>query len=426
MTALVLALNRRTFSSLHRHRNYRFFFFGQVVSVTGTWMHRIAQAWLVFSLTRSPVAVGVLALAQFLPFTVFGLFAGVIVDRFDPRRIVISTQATQMLFSSVLAAIALAGVVQPWHVYTIAALLGTALVLDAPGRQALTYRMVGPAELPNAVALNSSLFNGARIFGPGLGGLIIAAAGVGFCFALNAVSYLAVLAGLLAMRPTDFFPVEEFERPTILRGIREGFAYVRERKRALMVLALVTVTSTFCFNFNVLLPVLANKTLHAGPETFGLLTALFGAGALLGALASAAFGRASMKALVLGTGGFAGLQLFLAPQHSVVAAATILFSIGFCFTVWTSSSNSALQLEAPDHMRGRVVGLYYYAFNGAAPLGGLMAGWLASKGGTTLSFAVAGTIGLVMSLFTASMLAERPFYNRLTDSRPVPDESPTH
>jgi MFS family permease len=426
MTAMVLALNRRTFSSLHRHRNYRFFFFGQVVSVTGTWMQRIAQAWLVLSLTRSPVAVGFLALAQFLPFTVFGLLAGVIVDRFDPRRIVISTQAVQMVFSAALAAIALAGVAQPWHVYVTAALLGTALVVDAPGRQALTYRMVGPAELPNAVALNSSLFNGARIFGPGLGGLIIAAAGVGFCFALNAVSYLAVLAGLLAMRPRDFFPVEEFERPTILRGIREGFSYVRQRKRALVVLALVTVTSTFCFNFNVLLPVLANKTLHAGPETFGLLTALFGAGALLGALASAAFGRASMKALVLGTGGFAGLQLLLAPQHSVAAAAAILFTIGFCFTVWTSSSNSTLQLEAPDHMRGRVVGLYYYAFNGAALLGGLMAGWLASKGGTSLSFAVAGTIGVAMSLLAASTFSERPFYKRITRLGPGSDESRPH
>jgi MFS family permease len=425
MTAL-MALNRRTFLSLHRHRNYRYFFFGQVVSVTGTWMQRIAQAWLVLSLTHSPVAVGFLALAQFLPFTVFGLLAGVIVDRFDPRKIVISTQATMMVFSSVLAAIALAGVAEPWHVYVIAALLGTALVLDAPGRQALTYRMVGPGELPNAVALNSSLFNGARIFGPGLGGLIIATAGVGFCFAVNAVSYLAVLAGLLAMKTSDFYPVAEFERPTILRGIREGFSYVLERKRALVVLMLVTVTSTFCFNFNVLLPVLANETLHAGPETFGLLTALFGAGALLGALASAAFGRASMRVLVLGTGGFAGLQLFLAPQHSVAAAAAILFTIGFCFTVWTSSSNSALQLEAPDHMRGRVVGLYYYAFNGAAPLGGLLAGWLASKGGTTLSFTVAGTIGLVMSLFAASMFAPRPFYTGLTQTVPRANESQTH
>jgi MFS family permease len=147
---------------------------------------------------------------------------------------------------------------------------------------------------------------------------------------------------------------------------------------------------------------------------------------LLGALASAAFGRASMKALVLGTGGFAGLQLLLAPQHSVAAAAAILFTIGFCFTVWTSSSNSTLQLEAPDHMRGRVVGLYYYAFNGAAPLGGLMAGWLASKGGTSLSFAVAGTIGVAMSLLAASTFSERPFYKRITRLGPGSDESRPH
>src|SRR5205085_8584846 len=167
-----------------------------LVSLPGTWMQRIAQAWLVLSLTRSPLAVGVLALAQFLPFTVFGLFAGVLVDRLDARRTVIVTQAASMALAAALAAIALAGVAEPWHVYAIAALQGTVQVLDAPSRQALTYRMVGPAELPNAVALNSSLFNASRILGPALGGAIVAAAGVGVCFALNAASFLAVLAGL--------------------------------------------------------------------------------------------------------------------------------------------------------------------------------------------------------------------------------------
>ena len=193
MTAAILSLNRRTFASLRKHRNYRLFFAGQVVSLTGTWMQRIAQAWLVLALTRSPLAVGILALAQFLPFTVFGLFAGVVVDRLDARRTVLVTQATSMLLASALAAIALAGVARPWHVYAIAALQGCVQVLDAPARQALTYRMVGRRELPNAVALNSSLFNASRILGPAAGGAIIAVAGVGFCFAFNAASFVAVL-----------------------------------------------------------------------------------------------------------------------------------------------------------------------------------------------------------------------------------------
>jgi MFS family permease len=407
VTAAILTFNRRAFASLHKHRNYRLFFAGQVVSVTGTWMQRVAQAWLVLSLTHSPVALGFLALANFLPFTVFGLFAGVVVDRIDARRAVIATQTAQMLLSSLLAAIALLGVAQPWHVYAIAALMGTVLVLDAPSRQALTYRMVGREELPNAVALNSSLFNGARIFGPGLGGVVIAAAGVGFCFALNAISYLAVLVGLLSMRTDDFHPVERHEPPAILRGIREGFAYVRGRPRALVVLAVVTVVSTFCFNFNVLLPVLAKRTLHSGPETFGLLSAAFGAGALFGALMSAVSGRASMRALIVGTGGYALSELVLAPSHTLVGCVLLLFVTGVCFTVWTSNSNSALQLEAPDHLRGRVVGLYYYAFNGLVPLGGLLTGWLAARGGTELSFAVAGTIGLAMTLLAAANLRPR-------------------
>ena len=408
MTAAILSLNRRTFASLRKHRNYRLFFAGQVVSLTGTWMQRIAQAWLVLALTRSPLAVGILALAQFLPFTVFGLFAGVVVDRLDARRTVLVTQATSMLLASALAAIALAGVARPWHVYAIAALQGCVQVLDAPARQALTYRMVGRRELPNAVALNSSLFNASRILGPAAGGAIIAVAGVGFCFAFNAASFLAVLAGLLAMRENELFPVERGERPQILRGMREGLAYARASRRVLLTLVVVLVLSTFCFNFNVLLPVLARQTLHGGPQVFGILSACFGAGALVGALVSAGLGRASLRAVLLGAGGFGLLELLLAPSRSTVACALILFGIGLCFTVWTSNSNSSLQLGAPDHLRGRVVGLYYYCFNGLGPVGGLLAGWLAARGGTSLAFLASGAIGVAVTAIALAQLRARP------------------
>jgi len=408
VTAAILSLNRRTFASLRKHRNYRLFFAGQVVSLTGTWMQRIAQAWLVLALTRSPLAVGILALAQFLPFTVFGLFAGVVVDRLDARRTVLVTQATSMLLASALAAIALAGVARPWHVYAIAALQGCVQVLDAPARQALTYRMVGRRELPNAVALNSSLFNASRILGPAAGGAIIAVAGVGFCFAFNAASFLAVLAGLLAMRENELFPVERGERPQILRGMREGLAYARASRRVLLTLVVVLVLSTFCFNFNVLLPVLARQTLHGGPQIFGILSACFGAGALVGALVSAGLGRASLRAVLLGAGGFGLLELLLAPSRSTVACALILFGIGLCFTVWTSNSNSSLQLGAPDHLRGRVVGLYYYCFNGLGPVGGLLAGWLAARGGTSLAFLASGAIGVAVTAIALAQLRARP------------------
>jgi MFS family permease len=367
-------------------------------------MQRIAQAWLVLALTHSPVAVGVLALAQFLPFTVLGLFAGVVVDRLDARRTVVTTQALSMGLASALAAIAIAGLARPWHVYAIASLQGCVQVLDAPARQALTYRMVGRAELPNAVALNSSLFNASRIVGPGIGGAVIAAAGVGFCFALNAASFLAVLVGLLAMREDELFPLARTERPTILRGMREGLAYAARSRRVSVTLAVVLVLSTFCFNFNVLLPVLAKQTLHGGPEIFGILSACFGAGALGGALLAAGLGRASLGALLAGAGGFGVFELLLVPSRSTVACALILFAIGMCFTLWTTTSNSALQLGAPDHLRGRVVGLYYYCFNGLGPVGGLLSGWLAARGGTSLAFLASGLVGVAMTVVAVAEL----------------------
>ncbi|HVN61938.1 MAG TPA: MFS transporter, partial [Gaiellaceae bacterium] len=288
MTAALGRLNRRTFASLQQYPNYRLFFGGQVISVTGSWMQNIASAWLIVTLTHSPVAVGVLALAQFLPFTIFGLFGGVIVDRFDNRKLIIGTQAVQMALAAALATIALGGVAVPWMVYVIAFMRGTVLVLDVPARQSFTYRMVGPAELPNAIALNSSLFNASRVIGPALGGLVIAAIGLGFCFVANAVSFLAVLASLLLMDERKLFPLRHPDvMPTILRGTREGLAFVRRNRRVWVTLLIVAVISTLSFNLNVILPVMASKTLHSGPQTFGIISASFGAGALIGALVSA-------------------------------------------------------------------------------------------------------------------------------------------
>ena len=407
MTAAFLRLNRRTFASLRRYRNYRFFFTGQVVSVTGTWMQNVASAWLIVQLTHSSFQVGVLALAQFLPFTLFGLFAGTLVDRIEARRLVIGTQIVQMLLASALAAVALAGVVTPWMVFLAAFGRGAVLVLDAPARQALTYRMVGRDELPNAVALNSSLFNASRVLGPALGGIVIAVAGTGFCFAFNAVSFLAVLAGLLAMRESDLFPVERRERPTILQGSREGLRWVWGDRNVRTVLIVVLVVSTFGFNLNVLLPLLASATLHAGPRTFGLVSAFFGLGALVGALLSASLSRASKRILLGGTGLFGLFELVLAPVHSTAGACALLFLIGASFTTWTSNSNAGVQLSAPDHLRGRVVGLYYYAFNGTGPVGGLMAGWLCAVVGTELAFGVAGAAALAATAYGAAALSGR-------------------
>jgi MFS family permease len=413
VTAALLALNARTFRSLRKHYNYRLFFTGQVVSLCGTWMQNIALAWLVVELTHSPLAVGILAFCRFFPFTVFGLVSGVVADRFDNRRLVIGTQTASMLVAFALAALAFSGSAEAWQAYVLAALGGTAQVFDAPGRHALTFQMVGRDELPNAVALNASLFNAARLVGPAVAGGLIAAAGVGVCFAVNAASFLAVLTGLLLMQREELVPVERHgDPPTVFRGVREGIAYARTSPHVLLVLALTGLVSTIGFNFHVLVPVLASDTLHAGPEVFGVLSACFGAGALTGALATAALGRASMKALLGGTTGFSAALLLLAPQRSVVGAALLLFVTGVFFTLWTSNSQSILQLAAPDHLRGRVLSLYLFAFAGLAPLGGLLAGWLAEVGGTGLAFAVAGASGLAMTAFALTRIA--PFLTART------------
>jgi MFS family permease len=420
VTAALLALNARTFASLRRHRNYRLFFTGQVISVSGTWMQNVALAWLVVELTSSPLAVGLLAFCRFIPFTVFGLFAGVVADRIDNRKLVISTQAISMTFATILAVLVLSGSETLWLVYLLAILSSTALVFDAPGRHALTFQMVGRAELPNAVALNASLFNASRVVGPAIAGALIAAFGTGVCFAINAITFLAVLTSLLMMRPEELVQIErDPDPPGVLRGIREGLSWALASPQTRLVLAIVTVVSTVGFNFHVILPLLASDTLRTGPEVFGILSACFGGGALVGALLSAALGRASWKVLVAGTGGFSLSLLALAPVATVWACAVLLFITGVCFTLWTSNANSILQLRAPDHLRGRVVSLYLWAFAGFAPVGGLLAGWLTDVGGTELAFAVAGLTGLAMTLLAARELARRyPGRVRLGFTRP--------
>jgi MFS family permease len=415
VTAAILRAGARTFLSVRKHRNYRLFFTGQVISNIGTWMQRVAQAWLILSLTHSPVAVGILALCQFMPFTLFSMVAGVVVDRLDAWRTVISTQFTQMLLASTIAVIALAGVAQAWQVYVIAALMGLVQVLDAPSRQSLTFRMVGPLELPNAISLNSGVFNGARIFGPALGGVLIATAGAGVCFAVNAISYLAVLAGLMMMRPEEFHAVGRRDRPrTVFTGLKEGISYARRDDQIWLVLTLVFVMSTFTLNFNVLLPVLAKQTLHAGPEVFGFLSAMFGVGALIGALVSAHVSRATMGTTALGTAGFALCELLIAPLQSTTVIALLLFIGGICFTTWSSNSNSLIQLAAPDHLRGRLIGLYFFAFAGTGTAGGILSGWLTAAGGTELAFSVAGVAGLAASIYvwlrsrTVALVEEQP------------------
>jgi MFS family permease len=401
VTAAVLALQRRTFRSLRRHRNYRLFFVGQAFSVSGSWMQNIALAWLVVELTSSPVAIGALAFCRFLPFTLFGLVAGWVTDRVDTRRLVTWTQTLQMALAAVLATLALTDTATVPLVYLLAALSGIALVFDAPGRQNLTFQMVGERELPNAVALNASLFNASRVMGPAIAGALIGVFGVGVCFLVNTVSFLAVLAGLLAMREDELYPVERDASRSLVAGVREGIAYVARSRDLVLVLGTVTVFSLAGFNFHVILPLLASETLHVGAATFGVLSASFGLGALAGALVSATLGRASWKGFLAGSLGFSTFMLVLAPLEVAWLCAVLLFAVGVSFTLLTANANALVQLGTPAALRGRVLSLYLFAFAGLTPVGGLLAGLLVDLGGTELSFGVAGISGLAVTMLAA-------------------------
>jgi MFS family permease len=413
---LSITLRRRTFRSLRRHRNYRLFFAGQIVSVAGTWMQNIALAWLVIQLSNSPLAVGTLAFCRFVPFLVLGLVAGVVIDRFDTRRLLVATQGAAMLVSIALAIVTLAGWATLPVVYALAAVGGLVLVFDAPGRQTLTFQMVGQSELQNAVALNSGLFNASRVVGPALAGFLIAAVGTGMCFVVNAISFLAVLVALYLMREDELFPVEKRPDTKVVAGIREGLAWAARTPLARIVLAVVTVVSLVGFNFHVLVPLLASQTLHVGAGTFGVLSAAFGLGALVGALATATLREASPRAFVGGAIGFSLAMLALALVHSVDVALVLLLLLGMSFSLFTSSANALVQLASPPHLRGRVMSLYLFAFAGLAPIGGLVAGFLAEQGGTPLAFGLAGLAGLLAIAWAAHALFSEPL-------RPAPAEA---
>lgn len=395
----------RTFSSLRNHYNYRLYFSGQFLSQVGTWLQSAAMAWLVLELTHSAVAVGLLGFWQFGPYALLGLFGGAISDRLDHRTALIVTQVALAICSGAIALLTLFHVVTVWETYSIAAIRGLVLVFNNPSRQAFIFQMVGREELSNAIALNSSLANAARIFGPGLGGILIATLGVGICFSIDAVSYVAVIVALLLMRVDELLPMERGARASVMRGMAEGLSYVRRTRAILVALIMFLFICIAGINFSMLLPLVASNTLGAGAEVYGLLTACFGVGALIGALLSASLPRATWRVMLVSAGGFGVGELILAPQRTIAGAILLLIATGIFYTIYTSTTNSIVQLSAPAHLQGRVAGLYSYVFAGSSPFGSLLAGALAARGGTELAFLVGGATAI---LFVIIGLVLRP------------------
>lgn len=367
--------------------NYRSYFIGQSVSIAGTWMQRVAQDWLVLDLSNSAVALAVATSLQFLPMLLFGLWGGVLADRFSRRRLIMLTQAVSAVLAAVLAAIVLTGVVELWMVYALALCLGLVTVVDTPARQAFVTEMVGPDDYVNAQALNSTIHNAGRLVGPALAGILIAAVDVGVAFAINAASFIAVLIGLARMDSRALRPAAPAPRA---RGqAMQGLRYVLRHPELRACMVLVAVVALLGQNFRVVLPLLARDTFHGGPEVYGWLTSALGVGAVIGALASAARHTVTAWSLLRWTWVFAAVSAIAAAAPNLAVALGVMAGLGVANISFNTLARTLLQLGTDDAMQGRVIALHGIVFLGSTPIGGPITGWICEQWGARAGLIVA-------------------------------------
>ncbi|MEW6181692.1 MAG: MFS transporter [Bacillota bacterium] len=383
------------------HRDYRLYWTGQLVSVTGTWMQQVALSWLVLELTHSALLLGVVGAANFGPVLLFSLFGGALADRVSKRRLIIFTQTGMMLIALVLGLLVLTGLVRYWEVLVCAFLLGTLNALDSPARQSFIIHLAGRDNLMNAIALHSSLFNGARVVGPAIAGLVIAGWGIAVCFLLNALSFVAVLVQLLRIS-ADGTTCGAQSRKSIWQETRAGFAYIRANPRIFFPLILLAQVSLLAINFSVLVPALARLTLGRGAQDFGFLLSAQGLGALLGGLTLAWLSARGPERRFLGAGVIAlcGAQVVLGWWPGYHQALWLLFVAGWGMVVLNGTINTTVQLASTDEFRGRVMSLFVLFFMGTSPLGNLIAGATAHAYGIPVSFAAGSAAALFLTAFT--------------------------
>ena len=400
-----------------RHRNYRLFFAGQATSLIGTWMQQVAQAWLVLLLTGDVLWLGVIAAAQFIPVLLLGLPAGVLADALPKRRTLVITQAVKMSLSASLAVIAITNVESFPLLLGIALAIGTANAFDMPIRQSFVVEMVGREDIGNAVALNSAMFNSARIIGPAVAGLLIGAVGIAAAFVIDALSFLAVIGALLLMDERELRPAPPIARPHSLGEIRvqlaEGLHYVRRTPLVFIAVVVIGLVSTVALNFSVIMPAYAKDVLHGDAATYGFLMAASGVGSLLAAL-WLAFGsgarprRIAFGAIALGIG-----EAILALSTSIPASMLIMVGVGFGSITMAASANTTMQLAVPDNLRGRVMSVYTTIFAGSTPIGGPIMGAIASVAGIAVSLAIGGLLSVGIGIAAFARL------RRLGLDRPV-------
>jgi len=401
-----------------KHRNFQLFISGQLISLIGTWMQNVAQAWLVYRITGSSLLLGAVGFASQIPVFLFAPVGGIVADRYNRQRVVIGTQVASMILAFILAVLTLTHLIQVWHIFVLASLLGVVNAFDIPGRQSFLVEMVGKEDLMNAIALNSSMFNGARIIGPAIAGILVAKIGEGWCFFANAVSYIAVIIGLFMMRvqPRSYVP----PAGSPLEHMVEAFRWVRGTGPIRALLLLLGLVSLVAMPYTVLMPVFADKVLHGGGQSLaaflkakdlgavrlGVLMGATGVGALLGALTLAS--RTGVRGLgrwvAYSCGGFGVSLVLFAASRSFWLSTALLLPVGFCMMLQMSSSNTLIQAMVPDAMRGRVMALYSMMFMGMAPFGALFGGAVAERLGAPLTIAIGAVAGIGGAIWFGSQL----------------------
>jgi MFS family permease len=390
-----------TFSSLSI-RNYKLYFVGQGISMCGTWIQTIAQTWLIFKLTGSGTYIGLLTAVQFTPILLLGPFGGLLTDRFPKRRILYVTQTVAMTLSLLLAILVLTNTVQVWMVFVLAVCLGLVQVVDNPTRQTFILEMVGRDQLTNAVTLNSIQVNMARIVGPAIAGGLIAGIGIGYCFLVNAVSYVAVLACLVLMRAAELQAAPAIKRA---KGqLREGFRYVRRTPGVRTILIMMAVIGTLTYEFPVVLPILASKSFHADAGGYSFLMAAMGIGAVVGGIITANRKNATPRAIALAAFGFGVAMLLTAASPHLLIAGLCMVLVGIGSISFSSVANSTLQLQTAPEMRGRVMSLWTMAFLGSTPIGGPLIGYISEHSSPRVGLVVGGSAAIAAGIYALLLI----------------------
>lgn len=393
-----------------RIRNYRLYAAGQLVSLTGNWMQQVAQDWLVLDLTNSGTALGIVTALQFAP-SLLTPWGGLLADRYDKRKILLGTQVSLGLLALTLGLLDLTGVVRYWHIAVLALLLGVINVVDSPTRQAFVIEMVGRKDVPNAIAINSTTFNTARILGPALAGITIAVVGTGWAFVGNAISSLAVLTGLRMMRTSELYRIGRAHRKA--GQVREGMRYVRRRGDLKVALALIFVISTFGMNFQITTALLSKQVFHQGAGGYGVLSAALAFGACGGAvLATRRTRRPSQLFLVSAAAAFSATEVLAGAMPTYLLTVALLVPTGWLMLTLTTAANSFMQLGAKARMQGRVMALYVLCFLGGAPIGAPLVGWVANTFGPRWSLLGSGLLDLTVVAVLALTVARRRNYDR--------------